>query len=138
MDGMSITDRQAAPAGDTVMGAPAKQVARALGWFSIALGVAELIKPRAVTQPIGMDDHNALIRSYGLREIGAGVGILTSADPTPWVWGRVAGDALDIATVAGGLAGPRKGSTLAALLGLGGIMVVDALCAAHLADQRTS
>ena len=28
-----------------------------------------------------------------VREIGTGIGILTSKDPSPWLWGRVAGDA---------------------------------------------
>ena len=44
-----------------------------------------------------------LTRACGLREIGTGIGILTSKDPSPWLWARVAGDALDIAAVGGGL-----------------------------------
>ena len=38
-------------------------------------------------------------RAYGLREIGTGIGILASKDPSPWLWGRVAGDALDVPCV---------------------------------------
>ena len=37
--------------------------------------------------------------AYGLREVVAGVGILTTADPAPWLWARVAGDALDLGTL---------------------------------------
>jgi uncharacterized membrane protein len=33
----------------------------------------------------------------GLREIAAGVGILSQRRPSAWMWGRVAGDALDLA-----------------------------------------
>jgi len=40
------------------------------------------------------------VRAYGAREIATGVAIVASHDPTPWIWGRVSGDALDIATVA--------------------------------------
>ena len=50
----------------------------------------------------------ALTRAYGLREIGTGIGILTSKDPSPWLWGRVAGDALDVATVGAGLVTQRR------------------------------
>lgn len=47
-----------------------------------------------------MHGQERLIRAYGVREIAKGVGILTSPNPTPWLWGRVAGDALDLATLA--------------------------------------
>jgi hypothetical protein len=52
---------------------------------------------------MGMDDYAALIRAYGVREIATGAAILYQRDPTPWIWGRVAGDALDLATLAVGL-----------------------------------
>ena len=47
-----------------------------------------------------MRGQDSLIRAYGVREIVKGVGILTSPNPTPWLWGRVAGDALDLGTLA--------------------------------------
>ena len=66
----------------------ARKVARGLGWFSIALGVAELMAPRAVARATGMRRSDTLMRAYGLREIGAGIGLLTARDPTPWLWAR--------------------------------------------------
>jgi hypothetical protein len=33
-------------------------------------------------------------------EIATGLGILMFPDPTPWIWGRVCGDALDTGTLA--------------------------------------
>ena len=51
----------------------------------------------------GAPNLPTLTRACGLREIGTGIGILTSKDPSPWLWGRVAGDALDVATVGAGL-----------------------------------
>ena len=63
-----------------------------------------------------------LTRVCGLREIGTGIGILTSKDPTPWIWGRVVGDALDVATVGAGLVTQRRPvrtlTSLALLLGV--------------------
>src|SRR5215207_374083 len=85
-------------------------LARGLGVFSIALGLMEVAAPRALARFLGMEGSEALIRGYGLREIATGVGILASNDPTPWIWGRVAGDGLDIATLMTGYEGdnPKK------------------------------
>ena len=77
-------------------------LARGLGLFSIALGLAEFVAPRAIADALGMPGSKSLIRAYGAREIATGVAILASDDPTPWIWGRVAGDVLDIATLATG------------------------------------
>ncbi len=52
--------------------------------------------------------------------IGTGIGILASQDPVPWVWGRVGGDALDMATVAAGIGGRGTGRAVLALLTLAG------------------
>ena len=113
------------------------KVARGLGWFSIGLGLAELIAPGALNRSLGMREHNTLVRGYGLREIGAGLGILNLKDPTPWVWARVAGDALDIASllVSLGPRNPRRGSATAAFLSVVGITVVDILTARSLEQQ---
>ena len=75
-----------------------EQIANGLGWFSIGLGLAEVIAPKAFARFIGAQGrHTVLIRLMGLREITAGVGILTNPRPAHWVWARVAGDALDLA-----------------------------------------
>ena len=104
----------------------ADALARGLGWFSIGLGLAEVIAPRALARALGMEGSETLIRTYGMREIGTGVGILTSDDPTPWIWARVAGDALDLATLATGLEGDNpKQANLA--LAIGSVAMVTAL-----------
>ena len=79
--------------------APAK-LARGLGWFSIALGVAELVMPRTVARMCGMQVGATTVQMYGVREIATGVGILCARDPRPWLWGRVAGDVMDASTLA--------------------------------------
>jgi uncharacterized membrane protein len=75
---------------------PVDQLARGLGWFSIALGAAELLAPRALTRSIGAGEHESLTRFCGLRELAAGIGLLTQPSPVPWLWSRVAGDAMDL------------------------------------------
>ncbi len=105
---------------------PMRVPARALGWFSIGLGVAELVMPRSLARAAGMPNVPVLTRLYGLREIGVGIGLLTSKDPAPWLWGRVAGDALDMATVGAGLLTAGKPvRTLATLATIGSIAYID-------------
>jgi hypothetical protein len=73
----------------------AHDFAKMLGWFSIGLGLAELAGPRTIRKSTGAGPKS-LLRLFGLREIGAGLLILTARKPVQMVWGRVAGDALDI------------------------------------------
>lgn len=78
----------------------AKRLARGLGWFSIGLGLTELLAPRAIAKISGVSNkHTGLIRLYGLREIAAGVAIFSQKQPVAGVWSRVAGDALDLASL---------------------------------------
>src|SRR5437763_8919891 len=92
------------------------RLARALGWFSIGLGLAELLAPRALTRALGMEGSEALVRAYGMREIGAGIMTL-SPDKGLGLQSRVAGDALDIATLLAGLRGdnPKRDNVAIAL-----------------------
>src|SRR5436853_5084958 len=80
---------------------PEERIANFLGWFSIGLGLAEVIAPQAFGKMIGAKGkHTAFIRyACGLREITAGLGILTQRKPAAWVWARVAGDAMDLAAL---------------------------------------
>ncbi len=97
---------------------PPAELARALGWFSGALGAVELAAPCALTRLLGLRGHETVARSYFLRETGTGEKVLSSNAPTDWVWGRVGGDALDIATVALGFGGPRRANAALALVSL--------------------
>jgi uncharacterized membrane protein len=74
--------------------------ASGLGWFSIGLGLAELLAPRGLARMIGVRDDERTcntMRALGLREIAGGVGILMRPEPSPWVWARFAGDVMDLA-----------------------------------------
>jgi hypothetical protein len=104
---------------------PQDQVARALGWFSIGLGVVELLAPRRVTETLGMEGSETLVRAFGIREIMAGIMSL-SVDKNAGLWARVGGDGLDAAALLSGLtADPKKGNIALALLMVGGIAVLD-------------
>lgn len=111
-------------------------LAQGLGWFSIGLGLTEVACCDAIARWLGMPRAAPVIRAYGVRELLQGVGILGSRDPTPWIAARVAGDALDIATVLPGLEGhnPRKDNVVIALAALAGVTVVDVICARNLAE----
>jgi len=114
------------------------EMARGLGYFSIALGIAELAMPRTIRRAAGIEATDTLVRGYGVREIATGVAILMTHDATPWVWGRVGGDALDIATVA--LAPPdwRGGDRKKpwAIGALAAVTAIDLFCAASLSREK--
>ncbi len=88
-------------------------LARGLGWFSIALGAAELAIPRLLARGIGIEPSartSLVTRLMGAREIVAGVAVLM-ASRSPWpLWARVAGDAVDLALL--GMASTRRTSGL--------------------------
>jgi hypothetical protein len=114
------------------------RIAKNLGYFSIALGAAELVAPRALCRAAGLNGMESLVRSYGAREIATGVAILTSHDPAPWIWGRVAGDMADIATVATGIRqdGEKRSNALLTLAALTAVTAVDVMCASGLESEK--
>ena len=69
---------------------------QALGWFSIGLGLAEVIAPRAVGRAIGIGERTTALRLCGVREIVSGIGLLSQRKPGQWAVARVAGDAIDL------------------------------------------
>jgi malic enzyme len=116
------------------------RLAKGLGYFSIALGVAELVAPRKICNAIGLRGLENVVRAYGVREIAAGVAILTSHNPEPWIWARVAGDLADIATVATGLQqdNDKKDNNLLALSALAAVTALDVVCATALNTEKGS
>lgn len=106
------------------------RLGRALGWFSIGLGVAELVAPRRFTRALRMRGHEGLVRAYGAREIGAGV-LSLSVDRNVGLWGRVAGDGLDAATLltAWRSGNPKRGNVGVALAMVLGIAALDLMAA---------
>ena len=67
------------------------------------------------------------------------IGILSSNQLAPWIWGRVGGDALDLATLATGLQrdNPRKENVELALVAVAAVTALDVVCGASLARQAS-
>ena len=115
-----------------------QKTARALGVLSVGLGVAEIAAPRAVARLTGAEPRVGLLRSFGLREIVAGVGLLATEAPAPWLWFRTAGDALDLAALAHDAArtsGSRQRQLFASIVAVAGVAVLDALAARRASAQ---
>lgn len=118
-----------------------ERLAKGLGYFSLGLGLLELLAPRALCRALGMEGKENLVRAYGAREAMTGVAILMSHDPTPWIYGRVAGDAVDLATLAADPPedGRQRANRAVAAVAVAGVTLLDAACAYGLsADKRLS
>src|ERR1043165_9426374 len=113
----------------------AKKLAKGLGWFSLGLGLTELLAPKAIAKTCGVSNaHTGLIRVYGLREIAAGVMIFSQKNPAAGMWSRVAGDALDLATLGKAFASPSasKGRVAFATANVAVVTALDLIAAKQL------
>jgi uncharacterized membrane protein len=120
-----------------------QRTAHRLGWFSIGLGLAEILAPRPLGRAIGVGygaRQGSTFRAFGLREIAAGLGILSRRRPAAWMWARVAGDLLDLAALSIALGTRRRGgdrSRIAGAIGaVLGVTAVDYLTARHLGKHQ--
>lgn len=115
-----------------------ERIAHGLGWFSIVLGISELVCGRALVRWLGMPGTETLVRTYGVREITTGIGILASKDPTPWIWGRVVGDALDAGSLAAGLndENSQEDRVALALVNIVAVTALDVYCAHRLSAEE--
>ena len=114
---------------------PARKLARRLGWFSIGLGLAEVLLPQQLSAALGVHGRGGFVRLCGLREIATGAGLLLTDNPKPWIQARVAGDVLDLLAL--GAAGQRGDATTAmvAAVGVTGVAALDLKCAKDLASE---
>ncbi len=126
---------------DEDRGTGGKTNADLLGYFSLGLGLAELLAPDAMSRLIGVRNPDATnhktMRAMGLREIAAGIGILSSEQPAKAVWARVAGDAIDIALLGKTLANSdnHRGRTLFATANVLAVTALDVATARQLSEQ---
>ena len=102
-----------------------------MGLFSYVLGTAQILRPGSVNRLMGIPDHNpnhAMQRLIGIREIVTGTGVLFGTNTSGWMWGRVAGDVMDVSIVAGTLAGRlgTRGKLVVTVGVLSAIAVLDA------------
>ena len=115
-----------------------------LGYFAIGLGLAEVLAPHAIAKLVGIKEPDAgdrtTMRLMGLREIGSGLAILNSQDPTKAVWARVAGDALDLALLGKVMSNAEndRGRTLFATANVLAVSALDWITAKQLSRQPTT
>ncbi|WP_214412493.1 SRPBCC family protein [Sphaerisporangium fuscum] len=88
------------------------RMAAGLGWMSLGLGTVQLAASDLVTRLTGVDDSRwarTMVRLVGVRELVHAACLLGSRRPAPWVWTRVAGDAIDLTAL--GVAMSRRTGT---------------------------
>lgn len=109
-----------------------------LGYFSIGLGLLELVAARRMRNALGLPIPSAVLRGFGARELAAGLGILTYPDNPGPVWSRVGGDVMDIAVLASGLtrANPNRGVTIGAIAAVLAITALDVAVASALQGRE--
>jgi uncharacterized membrane protein len=100
---------------------------RSLGWFSVGLGMAELLAPRAVGRMIGVGDQSTVLRMCGVREIVSGVGLLSGRAPATFAMSRVVGDVMDLALLGASLRSPDSNPSrvAAAATAVAGVAALD-------------
>ena len=100
-----------------------------LGWFSIGLGVTELVAPGVIRRISGTTTRKSVVRLFGVRELAAGIGILTQPKPAKWLWARVAGDAADAATIVRNTRRGHRGAAIGSLATVAAVAALDIRCA---------
>jgi len=106
------------------------RLARNLGWFSIGLGIAELVAARRISRAIGMEGSESLIRAFGACEIASGM-LTLSVDKKAGLYSRVAGDAVDLAVLSTAVTddNPKRGNAAFALAMVAGVTLLDVAAA---------
>ena len=117
---------------------PADRFGRALGWFSIALGLTELLAAPRLTKALGARGNENIVRAMGARELVHGM-LCLAHDKQYGAWSRVAGDAVDLA----GLAAlyrddnPKRGVVGVAIAAIVGCTMVDLAAAKSLRELHS-
>jgi hypothetical protein len=105
---------------------------RGLGWLSLGLGAAGLVRPRELGRSVGVGKNESLLRFFGARETVCGVGILTQPTPAPWLWARVLGDVMDLSVLtmsAVSRGGAARRRALGATAGVAALTPLDVIAA---------
>lgn len=113
------------------------RMARLLGWFSVGLGLMELVAPGRVTRALGIEGSERFVQACGLREIGSGL-LCLSVDKELGLWSRVAGDALDLTSLLPPMTGdnPQRDNAQLAAMIVAGITLLDVLTAKGVRQQH--
>src|SRR5687767_14822479 len=117
-----------------------ERLANGLGWFSIGLGLAQILSPGGVARMIGVDDdakNRRLMRAIGMREIATGVGILSRPRPAGWVRARVGGDMMDLTLLGAAFRSDdaEKSRVAMATAAVVGVTALDVMCSGRLGEK---
>ena len=119
----------------------AHRLPKGLGWLSVGLGLTELTFAEGICKLLKLRGHAGVVRALGARELLTGIGLLSQPERRPWLWARVAGDALDLSLLGTTLnrssssaAAWRFASTVAVL----GITLIDIYAASAPRIRRMS
>jgi uncharacterized membrane protein len=117
-----------------------ERLANGLGWFSIGLGLAQILSPGGVARMIGVPDdskNRGLMRAIGMREIATGVGILSRPRPAGWVRARVGGDMMDLTLLGAAFRSDdaEKNRVAMATAAVLGVTALDVMCSGRLGEK---
>jgi uncharacterized membrane protein len=109
----------------------------------LGLGLVQVFAPRELLEFVGVrpnDKRINFIRLVGVRELMTGAGILINQDPKAknnWVWGRVAGDAMDIVSISAVMnaRGTDQGRLGAVLAAVASVTAMDVLAGRQLTSE---
>jgi hypothetical protein len=112
---------------------------RVIGLSSVALGTAALIWPDRVARRVGVNGEGApeTVAAFGAKEIAAGAALLAPVKPGPFLWARVAADAVNIGGLVLAFRRPGAHRTLLTLLTGAAVaaVIVDLLAAGEAVEE---
>ena len=113
---------------------------RGLGWFSIGLGLTQVMMPGTVSKLIGLKNHRGLMRVLGFREIASGLGIVSQRSPAMPLWARVGGDVMELALLSGALTSTRskRGRIAVATAAVAGVTALDIYYSRRMSNGNTT
>ncbi len=109
------------------------QLAKLLGLLSLGVGALELAAGRRLAAKLGLRSPE-MVHAFGAREVATGMAVLMHPDAPVPVWGRVAGDAIDLAVLAAALGSRnrRRHNVAWATILVLGVTALDIGCAVAL------
>ena len=114
-----------------------KTLGKGLGVFSLLVGAAQLFGAKRIARTLDAEGHEGLIKGFGARELLAGASLMAAPAASTNMWGRVAGDAMDLGAL--GLAArrsPRNRAIWGAIAFVGAVTLLDIVTARGL-DRTT-
>lgn len=115
----------------------ARAWANGLGWFSLALGLTEIVAGGPLARALGVKSTK-LVRAFGVREIAAGAGVLLLGRKGPGMIARIAGDILDVGVLGSALrpSNPKRWNAALAMMAVAPVIALDVICGRQLGPSR--